>query len=498
MSRPRSGTLVAKPTTRGPMYAVRFSYRGRRVFHRIGGEWEGWTRERAEEERQYVMQQVERGEYVPPEREETPALPLAAEEPFQITASLYLSRKAARLSGGEQGNTYKALEWALRVAVDHFGKVATNQIHEASIEDFVTQKLLERRAIDDAIAAGHPLTESYEANGETYKRRRRGLSNDSINKVVRAIRAVLKDAVRRRLIDRNPADDRDLLVRAAAPSRSYLEVAQLAALLEAAELIERDAQGLSWEQVRAIRASSAPATSLAREFGVSDTLIRKIRRGELWTGAEERARNDVPRRPIIATLALAGARVSEACLFDGAHMDFAAGAIRFPHVKTHASERVVPMVPALREILVAHRAEFMYESESPVFLTRTGRRNTPDNIRTRILAPAHARANELLRERGVPEIKHLTPHTLRRTFASILAECGVAPRRAMYLLGHTNSSFTMRVYQQVLDMGGDTVEQLEDLLGADLDQVCVILSGRGPASRSRGRRAAARDRRTLT
>jgi hypothetical protein len=30
--------------------------------------------------------------------------------------------------------------------------------------------------------------------------RRRGLSNDSINKVLRAIRAVLKDAVKRRLI----------------------------------------------------------------------------------------------------------------------------------------------------------------------------------------------------------------------------------------------------------------------------------------------------------
>jgi uncharacterized protein (DUF1778 family) len=68
--------------------------------------------------------------------------------------------------------------------------------------------------------------------------------------MVRAVRSVLKDAVRRRQIDRNPADDRDLLVRASAPSRSYLEVFQLAALLEAAELIEREARGLTWEQWR--------------------------------------------------------------------------------------------------------------------------------------------------------------------------------------------------------------------------------------------------------
>jgi hypothetical protein len=33
----------------------------------------------------------------------------------------------------------------------------------------------------------------------------------------------------------------------------------------------------------------------------------------------------------------------------------------------------------------------------------------------------------------------------------------VPPRRAMYLLGHTDPTLTMRVYQQVLDMGGAAV-----------------------------------------
>ena len=55
----------------------------------------------------------------------------------------------------------------------------------------------------------------------------------------------------------------------------------------------------------------------------------------------------------------------------------------------------------------------------------------------------------------------MTPHTLRRTFASLLAAIGVSPRRAMYLLGHTDQKFTMRVYQQVLDLGGAAAEQLE-------------------------------------
>jgi integrase len=43
----------------------------------------------------------------------------------------------------------------------------------------------------------------------------------------------------------------------------------------------------------------------------------------------------------------------------------------------------------------------------------------PTNVRTR--------ANDLLRDRELPPIGHLTPHTLRRTFASLLAEVGCRP-----------------------------------------------------------------------
>ena len=104
-----------------------------------------------------------------------------------------------------------------------------------------------------------------------------------------------------------------------------------------------------------------------------------------------------------------------------------------PRVKTDASDRVVPMVPALHEILLEHRADHEWGPNDPVFATRNGTRNTPDNVRRRVLAGVHERANILLDDGGV--IGQLTPHTLRRTFASLLAEVGVSPRRAMYLLG---------------------------------------------------------------
>ena len=37
----------------------------------------------------------------------------------------------------------------------------------------------------------------------------------------------------------------------------------------------------------------------------------------------------------------------------------------------------------------------------------------------------------------------------------MLAVCDVPPRRAMYLMGHTDPTLTLAVYQQVLDMGKD-------------------------------------------
>ena len=180
----------------------------------------------------------------------------------------------------------------------------------------------------------------------------------------------------------------------------------------------------------------------------------------------------------MATLVLAGPRISELCLLDGRHVDLAHRQIHLPRPKTDASERTVPMVPALHEILLGHRAEYGWGPDDPVFATRNGTRNTPDNLRRRILAGVHGHANELLEGRDQEAIGQLTPHVLRRTFASVLAEVGVSPRRAMYLLGHADPKLTMRVYQQVLDMGGGAVDRLETVFGCGLEEAFATLSGR--------------------
>ena len=340
------------PTKLGTSYGLRFSYRGEKTYHHFGGSWEGWSEERAEDERAYVMGQVARGEYVPLR---PPAAPAPAEDElprFQVFASIVLARKRRRV----EDMTYKDLEWRLTTAMEHFGKYRVDQIDTGLADDFVEMKLHERESIEKAAAAGRPLMERYTEprTGRTHQRRRRSLSNDSINKVLAGVRQVLKEAKRRRLIDHNPLDDRECYLRSEAPNRSFLEVPQIGAVLDAARQLDDEQRPLAWRDVRAIRSSEEPATRLAARYGVSDTLVRRIRRGEIWT--DERPRES-GRLPVVATLLLAGPRILELSKLDRPDLDLAAREIRMPRVKTDASERSVPMLPALHEILLTQSAE---------------------------------------------------------------------------------------------------------------------------------------------
>jgi len=198
-----------------------------------------------------------------------------------------------------------------------------------------------------------------------------------------------------------------------------------------------------------------------------------------------------PRRVVIDTLILGGLRVSEFCGLDAVHVDVGGGRLRVPRsaTKSDAGERTIPIVPALRERLAGHRTQYPSGRGEPAFPTRNGTRQHPDNIRARILAPIRERANEQLGTEGLLTIAHMTPHTLRRTFASILAVCDVPPRRAMYLMGHTDPTLTLAVYQQVLDMGKGAVEILEQTLGCTLAEARAIYNGEALAADQAAERA---------
>jgi Phage integrase family len=87
----------------------------------------------------------------------------------------------------------------------------------------------------------------------------------------------------------------------------------------------------------------------------------------------------------------------------------------------------------------------------PVFPTGTGGHHSDSNVRNRLLAGAVTRVNEKRAAEGemlLPE--KVTPHTLRRTFASLALAAGRDPRWVMAQLGHTDARFTLTVYAQVM------------------------------------------------
>ena len=153
------------------------------------------------------------------------------------------------------------------------------------------------------------------------------------------------------------------------------------------------------------------------------------------------------RRALIATLVFAGLRIGEATALTWADVDLTNGRISVRDTKTAAGERLVDILPALRDELASHRHQAGAEPDALVFPTSSGSRRDKDNARERVIQPVVAAAEELLAQRGQPPLPAgVTAHKLRHTFASILYVRGEDPPCVMGQLGHTDAGFTLRVY----------------------------------------------------
>ena len=88
----------------------------------------------------------------------------------------------------------------------------------------------------------------------------------------------------------------------------------------------------------------------------------------------------------------------------------------------------------------------------------------PDNFRNRVLAAAVKRANENLDKRELAPLPKLTPHSLRRTFCSLLYALGESPPVVMAEMGHTDPALALQVYAQAMRRGQDEQEALGALV----------------------------------
>jgi len=256
------------------------------------------------------------------------------------------------------------------------------------------------------------------------------LSGTSINMTLKLLSKIMDVALEREIVARNPAAGKRRRVRVRKPQRSYLDTAeQIGALLDAAGELDREARA---------------------------------------------DRRHVNRRALLATMTFAGLRIGEVLELRWRDVDLASGRLHVGRSKTDAGVRFVRLRPALRDELAALKAGAGHvAAEAFVFGTSQGTPQTATNVRRRVLARAVERADENLeRADAAPLPERLTPHSLRRTFASVLYALGENPAVVMAEMGHTDPALALRIYAQAMRRDEGEVERVQALMnGADIRRV---------------------------
>ncbi len=383
----------------------------------FGTNTQGWNRTRAELETEKIVQQIERGTWVPPRlepredrlEEVMAELGVQVDESFRVFAKRWWRSKQI----GLDPDTVNDYEWRLGYLQRFFGRYQLRELTPRLIDRFRDELHEQAEAIRNAHSRGRVLMETVsDKRGRTYERRRRALSNTSINAMITLLGQILQQAVDYELIDRNPVrvgGRSARFLKRVRPARTFLEVDEFHALLDAA--------------------------------------------GEL----EAEARQDykgLGRRAMVATLGLAGFRISEMIDLRVAQVDLARSRFKLADAKTEAGVREVEITLYLRDELLAHAMDrrargLPFGPSDHFFGTATGRRRDPNRFRDRILARAVERANSNRAQSGMAPMPDITPHSLRRTWATFAAMIGRDPKWIAAQIGHTSPAFTFSVYQQV-------------------------------------------------
>jgi integrase len=167
----------------------------------------------------------------------------------------------------------------------------------------------------------------------------------------------------------------------------------------------------------------------------------------------------------LATLVFAGLTIGEALSLRWRDVDLARGTIVVRQAKTDAGLHTVYIVPALRDELTEYKARLEPGQDALVFGTSLGRQHGATNIRRRVLAKSVEHANKELAEQKQELLPGgLTPHSLRRTVASLLFAVGEAPPYVMTQMGHTTANLTRAIYARQMDRRDGEPQRLRALV----------------------------------
>lgn len=287
------------------------------------------------------------------------------------------------------------------------------------------------------------------------ERRRAGLAPTTVNKVLTTAAAVFKFAMRHDMTERNPAG---------AAERCRLAAREVE--------VGGDVDGLRDD------ASVRPAEVLS---GAEVGQLIAAAPGGLY-------------RTYLLTAALTGARVGELTALTWEDLDLDAGVMhvrrsvswakergvtptatrfRFYEPKTRSSRRTVPLTPAL---VAALRRWKLACPPSPLGLVFPSDDGTPKHrsvIVHRGLRPALKRA----------ELRRVTLHSLRHSFASALLGDGLPVTQVAAILGHSSPIVTMRVYAHWLGEGES--DPAASLAAAVCGSKMVATGSEGASAQSR-------------
>ncbi len=465
--RPRTGTVETVPLKDGSVsIRGRFQHKGERYRAAFGRDVEGWTEQRGRQELKNIHAQLDAG--IPIEqilaRYEPAPLPAPSDYRPGVLFDLYASRWLKRMRIGEIGeapladNTHADYLWRLR---KHILPVL-GRIPVATMSDTDCQRLRAKLFSDR-----DKLSKIIEEGGRPADRNdrpRKPLSLRSIQMMMGLVAQILDDAVADKLRADNPARSKRLRVRVPKPDRTFLEIDQLVALLDAVGELEAAPRStkrakLTATQVGEIRARLARGETqyaVRLEYGLSSGAMSMLANGKTYRGDNGR----VGWRALCAVLGYAGPRISEALDLkerDVRLHDPAASRLWIADSKTETGIRHVEVTPKLRDILLNHRAEkirrgYPTDPDAPFFCTRTGTRWDDGNVRERVLDAGAELASERLVASGLPPLPHVTPHTMRRTYVSImLSATNFDVPFVQSQVGHSDSKLTMDVYAQLLD-----------------------------------------------
>jgi integrase len=338
--------------------------------------------------------------------------------------------------------------------VPYFAEHRLDEIDRRTCLDYKANKLREAGELREALDAGIQQRD---------KRNRRlvPLSACQIRSVVRVLAMILDEALEDELIERNPARGKRMRIRVPKPARSFLELDELAALLDAATAQDAlptfDAKDLEGEATRARVARRLAAgrrpIDIASELGLAEATVAF----HVASLGAQQSVGYLGRRAAIEILARAGVRASELCELcwrDVRLHDPKGARFYVRSSKTDAGVREVQMTPDLLQALIEHRDRLCRAGQRTgqdehVVPNRRGRRLDRQRFRE-IVTQATALANEQRTKRGLPALPHITPHSLRRTYISIaLLANNFDVKWVMSQVGHADSKMTLDVYAQL-------------------------------------------------